>query len=128
MSVQHLFGEVGRWDGRSLSDLVPLIVDEIVAIVDPYQIILFGSVARGDDGPDSDIDLLVVLDEIAMSAKREMMAHIRRCITTVAPTDILVTDIRELHERRDYIGSMFYWPTREGRSVFRRVQADTVGR
>ncbi len=35
-------------------------VRRIVAAVNPDKIILFGSHARGDAGPDSDVDLLIV--------------------------------------------------------------------
>ena len=37
----------------------------LVAYFDPRKIILFGSRARGEPGPDSDRDLLVVLDDEA---------------------------------------------------------------
>ena len=36
------------------------IVERIVESVQPEKIILFGSAARGEMGPDSDVDLLVV--------------------------------------------------------------------
>ncbi len=36
--------------------------DRIVEACNPETIILFGSVARGETGPESDIDLLVVVD------------------------------------------------------------------
>ncbi len=124
MSVQHTFDGHGRWDGRTLSEIVPLVVDEVVAAVDPLEVILFGSVARGDDGPDSDIDLLVVFDHVDPSEKRSLMAHVRRSITTVAPIDVLVTDESEIDARRDHVGSILYWPLREGRSVYRRPLAD----
>ncbi len=39
-------------------------IDRIVAKFDPDQIILFGSRARGDQRPDSDYDLLIVLPEV----------------------------------------------------------------
>ena len=37
-------------------------VKRIVKQFDPEQVILFGSQARGDAGPDSDVDLLIVMD------------------------------------------------------------------
>ena len=37
-------------------------VRRIVRKFQPEQVILFGSQARGDAGPDSDVDLLVVMD------------------------------------------------------------------
>lgn len=45
------------------NDLLQEMVDVIVREVDPEAIILFGSRARGDAGPDSDVDLLVVESE-----------------------------------------------------------------
>ena len=45
----------------------PQIIDDlvrrIVEVVHPRRIILFGSAARGDMGPDSDIDILVVVPD-----------------------------------------------------------------
>lgn len=41
----------------------PELLDPVVAYFRPRQVILFGSRARGDHGPDSDIDLLVVVDD-----------------------------------------------------------------
>jgi len=38
------------------------IVERIVKVLNPEKIILFGSYARGEAGPDSDVDLLVVAD------------------------------------------------------------------
>jgi uncharacterized protein len=96
------------------------VVDEVVRAVEPAEVILFGSVARGEDGPDSDIDLLVVFDHIEPAEKRPMMASIRSAIETFAPVDVIVTDPAEMAERHDAVGSILYWPTREGRSVYRR--------
>jgi predicted nucleotidyltransferase len=41
----------------------------VVAYFDPVRVILFGSHARGEAGPDSDYDLLVVLDDDAPAEK-----------------------------------------------------------
>ena len=41
----------------------PELLDPVVAYFNPRQVILFGSRARGDARPDSDIDLLVVVDD-----------------------------------------------------------------
>ena len=44
--------------------LVPSqLLDSVVAHFRPQRVIVFGSVARGEAGPDSDIDLLVVVDD-----------------------------------------------------------------
>ena len=41
-------------------ELIDYIVQKIVDRFDPYQIILFGSRAREDATPDSDLDLFIV--------------------------------------------------------------------
>ncbi|MDR3113603.1 MAG: nucleotidyltransferase domain-containing protein [Endomicrobium sp.] len=38
------------------------VLKRIVEMADPYKIILFGSYARGTVTPDSDIDLMILLD------------------------------------------------------------------
>ena len=121
MSVQHFVDEQGRYDGKTLQELWPSVVDEVVCAVDPAEVILFGSVARGDDGPDSDIDLLVVFDHIEPGEKRRMMARIRSAIETFAPVDVIVTDAAEMEERHGDVGSILYWPALEGRPVYRRA-------
>jgi predicted nucleotidyltransferase len=40
-----------------------------VAYFRPRRVVRFGSVARGEAGPDSDIDLLVILDDDAPAEK-----------------------------------------------------------
>ncbi len=45
-------------------DLIEEIVRRLVAAIDPDRIILFGSRARGDSGPDSDLDLLIIKDTV----------------------------------------------------------------
>lgn len=109
------------WDGRTLREWLPFAVDDVVRAVSPCQVVLFGSVARGDEGPDSDLDLLVVLDRVEPSERARLMGRIRRAISSPAPIDVLVTDRREYAERRDVLGSMVYWPAREGRVVYERA-------
>ena len=46
------------------STLVPSeLLEPVVAYFNPRRVILFGSTARGEAGPDSDIDLPVVVDD-----------------------------------------------------------------
>ncbi len=126
MPVQHFVDDQGRYDGKTLQELWPSVVDEVVHAVDPAEVILFGSVARGEDGPDSDIDLLVVFDHIDPVEKRPMMARIRSAIETFAPVDVIVAEAAEMVERHDDVGSILYWPTREGRPVYRRTRVQAV--
>lgn len=49
------------YQGRSLMSWASSVADRIVERSGAQRVVLFGSVVRGDDGPDSDIDLLVVM-------------------------------------------------------------------
>ncbi|MGH9306961.1 MAG: nucleotidyltransferase domain-containing protein [Acidimicrobiales bacterium] len=109
------------YEGRKLAEWVPEIVEAIVAASNPLQVILFGSVARGDDGPDSDIDLMVVLPSLDYTKRREWEAELGGVVSPRVPVQIFVTDERECYRRRDVIGSMHYWPIREGRVVYARA-------
>jgi len=47
------------------------IVRRLVAAYQPERIYLFGSAARGDSGPDSDYDLLVIVPDDATAERRD---------------------------------------------------------
>jgi predicted nucleotidyltransferase len=51
----------------SMAD-VQRLVNKIARVFRPEKIVLFGSYARGEAGPDSDVDLLVVMDHEGHSA------------------------------------------------------------
>lgn len=110
-----------RYDGRSLSEWVPHVVAQLLAASEPLKIVLFGSVARGDDGLDSDLDLLVVLPAVEPARRPQLMADLRAAISARVPVDVFVTDPEELERRKDVIGSLVYWPVREGVVVYERA-------
>ena len=96
---------------------IQLLVDKIVELVDPLEIILFGSYARGDPGPDSDIDLMVVMPDGVHTRKTAM--HLYGTIKGVrVPYDIMVAtpSILELH--RDNIGLIYKTILMEGKKLY----------
>lgn len=113
----------GLWDGRELSAWIPDVIDDVIDAVSPERVIVFGSVARGEQRDDSDLDLLVVLDEIDPGQRRRLMGRIRRAIAAPIPIDVLVTDRAEFEARKDVNGSPYYWPAREGLVVYERAAA-----
>lgn len=115
-------GEPSLWTGKTLRQWLPVAVDDIVRAVAPRRIVLFGSVARGDEGPDSDLDLLVVLDRVEPADRVRLVSSIRRAISVRAPVDVFVTDVAEYEQRKDVLGSMIYWPAREGEMVYERAK------
>lgn len=120
MGKPHVVDREGRYDGLTLREALPLVVSQIVSAFDPMQIVLFGSVARGDDGPDSDLDLLVVFDHVDPSERRQMMRNVRASIRTFVPVDVAIADLDDLTAGLADVGSVAYWPLREGRVVHRK--------
>jgi uncharacterized protein len=120
VSVPHTVDREGRYDGLTLREALPSVVREIVDEVNPVEVILFGSVARGEEGPDSDLDLLVVMDKVVSQDRRALMRQVRRAIRTFVPVDVVIADVAELVADRDAVGSAVYWPVREGECLYRR--------
>lgn len=64
---------------------------------------VFGSASRGEDRPDSDVDLVVDLDErtglFALEALRRELSEILGAHVDVAPSDSLRPQVREVVER-----------------------------
>ncbi len=88
-----------RYDGRTLAEWVPIVVARLVERFEPSRVVLFGSVARGDDGRDSDIDLLVVLPELEGRHHDAAVVMLRSLRDLPVPVDLVVTDVSEMHER-----------------------------
>ena len=73
------------------------IVHKLVEAVDPDRIILFGSRARGDSRPDSDVDLLIVKDSDQPTHRRTIPAY--RALTGLGvPKDIIWRTPAEVEE------------------------------
>ncbi len=77
-------------------------------------IIVFGSWARGDSHPDSDLDLLVIEPEL--KARRDEMVRLRDVLRPLRiPVDVLVTSRRTFEEWRETPGTVLYEAHTEGR-------------
>ena len=101
------------------------VLDIIVQGWDPLQIVLFGSRARGDHRDDSDIDLLVVLDDSAdwMQARDD----IRRALPTrLMPTDVVVTTPMLWLKRACLVGAVERQALIDGRIRYVRGGGDPV--
>ena len=98
----------------TLEQRVSAAVDEVIAATNPEQIVLFGSVAKGTAGPESDIDLLVIGDPRRHADGR------RTCARTGDEVDVFVTD-RASAERYRYSAAYLEGiALGEGRTVYAR--------
>lgn len=75
------------------------VVDQIVEKFKPQKIILFGSYARGNPRPESDVDLLVIMDN--RHKKSSPSLEIRRHLGVMFGLDLLVYTSKRLKERLD---------------------------
>ena len=93
------------------------IVDRIVKTVHPHKIILFGSRARGESRPDSDIDLLVIADSDEPRYRRSRVLYgALRDIR--APMDIVVYTPEEVAEWSEVRQAFVTTAVREGKALY----------
>jgi predicted nucleotidyltransferase len=98
------------------TQLNPLI-QRIVELVHPLEIILFGSRARGDASPDSDIDLLVVMPE--GTHRRNTARYLYQYLSRrTIPLDLIVATTGDLAKHRNNIGLIYYYILKEGKSLY----------
>jgi predicted nucleotidyltransferase len=104
---------------RSALDHLPEITRRLLGVSDPERIILFGSYARGDHDPDSDLDLLVVIKGI--SAPRKESTRLRRSLRgLLVPVDILVATPEQLERHKDSVGLIYRSVLSEGKVIYER--------
>jgi len=99
--------------------MISEMVNRIVEHFDPEKIILFGSYARGEAGPDSDVDLLVVMP--VQGSKREKQLEIRALLHGIQlAKDIVVSRPEDFDWRKDIVGTIEYPATKEGKVLYAR--------
>ena len=102
-----------------LQAVINQMVLRIVERFDPDRIILFGSAARGEAGPDSDVDLLVVMP--VRGSRREKAVEIGVAVNDIPISkDIIVTTPEDFELRKQIVGTIERPAEREGRLVYAR--------
>ena len=97
-------------------DILQEIVRRIVAAVRPEKIILFGSAAREQMGPDSDLDLLVIKP---CGHRRRTARKIERSLIGIGiPTDVIVAKPQDIERYKDTIGLIYRPALREGKTIY----------
>ena len=95
-------------------------VRRIVERFNPEKIILFGSHARGTAGPDSDVDLMVIMR--VQGSRRQKATEIDISLADRSvPLDLLVVTPEQFDRERDMIGTVIRPAAREGRVLYERA-------
>ncbi len=92
-------------------------VESIVKRFAPERIILFGSHAAGNAGPDSDVDLLVVMTSKRSKAEQEL-AILKLLRSHRIPKDVIVTTPEDFAWRRKIPGTIERPAALEGRVLY----------
>jgi uncharacterized protein len=108
-----------RKGSHSVDQAIQMMVQRIVRQFDPDRVILFGSHARGEGGPNSDVDLLVVMPVEGLKHKKQV--QIRVALHDIhIPKDIIVTTPEDFEWRKEIPGTIEYPAAQEGRVLYAR--------
>lgn len=96
------------------------ITRRIAAAFHPRRIVLFGSRARGDAGPDSDVDLMIEMDTTASPVERAIAVQ---ALFGLRPwsLDVVVYTPEEVERLRHINGTLASVIDAEGRVVYERA-------
>jgi predicted nucleotidyltransferase len=104
--------------------LIREMVDTIVREANPDTVILFGSRARGDARPDSDVDLLIVEPEpfSPLRSRRQETARLYLALRRLArPKDLLLYSRDEFERLKDSGHPIIGRALREGKVLHQRT-------
>jgi predicted nucleotidyltransferase len=93
------------------------LVERIVQVVHPLRIIVFGSAARGDATPGSDVDILVVMPEGTPRRATARYLHTQLFGIPFA-VDLIVTTPSHLEKHRDNLGLIYRTILAEGKELY----------
>lgn len=103
----------------------PELLDSVVAYFKPQRVILFGSAARGEAGPDSDIDLLVILDDDTPPEKLSLRAGYEARRAWRHPADVFPMRAETFERNRNIVGTLAAEADSEGIVVYGSPKALT---
>lgn len=100
-----------------MQENVRQVVAQIVNLVHPLRVILFGSAAKGKMGPDSDLDFLVVV------ADKRQVTRVADCLNKgvrdrPAPCDFVIVADSTLKKHASNPGLIYGEALEHGREVY----------
>jgi len=102
--------------GRLRQEVLEEIVRRIVEVAQPEKIVLFGSAARGEMGPDSDVDLLVITSGV--HRRRLTQAIYMNLFGVGQAVDVVVVTPQDVERYKDSVALVIEPALREGKVVY----------
>jgi predicted nucleotidyltransferase len=112
-----------RSPARREAHVPKALLDSLVGHFNPRRVILFGSAARGEAGPDSDIDLVVVVDDDVPAERLHWRALYEARRGFPGAVDLIPCRDSVFRERADIVGSLPWIAITEGVVVYERADA-----
>jgi predicted nucleotidyltransferase len=109
--------ENNKMDVSLLEDILTESVRRIVEGVHPKKIILFGSATRGEIGPDSDLDLLIIIPSGGHRRKTAQTIY-RKMIGVGFAVDVIVVTEDDIEKFGDNIGMVIRPALQEGKVLY----------
>src|SRR6266705_924435 len=100
----------------NLAGYLEEIIRRIVEVAEPERIILFGSLARGQAGPDSDIDLLVIKSGVHRGQTAQKIY--RSLFGIPAPVDVIVVTPDDIEKFAGKVGTIIPAALAEGKEIY----------
>ncbi len=101
------------------SEFISDLVERLVTALCPQKIVLFGSRARGDHRPDSDVDILIIKNSELPRYKRAVAAHAALSgLPVPADMELLVYTPQEVKEWSTAPAAFVTTALREGKVLY----------
>jgi predicted nucleotidyltransferase len=98
-------------------EMLKRVVATVVRVARPTRVVLFGSLARGDAGPNSDMDLLVVVPP--GRHRRETARQVYRALARLGrAVDVVVVTTEDIELYRHDPGMVIAAALAEGRELY----------
>jgi predicted nucleotidyltransferase len=98
---------------RTLGEMIRRVVE----VAHPKRLILFGSAARGNMGPHSDVDLLVVVEQ-PTHRRRLAQAIYRNLVGVGFAADIVVVTTQDLERYKEHPYTVIRPALEEGKVIY----------
>lgn len=114
--------DLKKLDELSLNPVFKLeiedISNQIIQLVDPNFIYLFGSSIKNEMNLDSDIDWMIVLND-TITNRRKISQYLYKNIKRINhPCDFIVTNSVLLEKQKSNIGLIYYYILKEGKCIY----------